>query len=127
RAKVFWHAAGYGDGPDVLPEFSEHFGIATAEAMAAGCVPVVIGQGAQPELVEHGVSGFLWHTLDELKDYTLQVINDDGLRLRLSEAARARARAFARDNFVNSYLNLLRPLLPVPAGGRALIPEVSGG
>jgi glycosyltransferase involved in cell wall biosynthesis len=126
RAKVFWHAAGYGDDPELLPELSEHFGIATVEAMAAGCVPIVINQGAQPELVEHGVSGFLWRTLDELKDYTHQVIHDEGLRTRLSEAARARASAFTRENFVNSYLDLLRPLLPAKTSGRHLIPEVSG-
>jgi glycosyltransferase involved in cell wall biosynthesis len=126
RAKVFWHAAGFGDDPDVLPELSEHFGIATVEAMAAGCVPIVINQGAQPELVEHGVSGFVWRSLGELKDYTLQVIQDEALRVRLSEAARGRASAFTRENFVNSYLDLLRPLLPAQARGRQLMPEVSG-
>jgi L-malate glycosyltransferase len=126
QAKLFWHAAGYGDDPDVLPELSEHFGIATVEAMAAGCVPIAINQGAQLELIEHGVSGFLWRTLGELKDYTLQVIHDEGLRIRLSEAARARANAFSRENFVNSYLDLLRPLLPAQARERHLTPEVRG-
>jgi glycosyltransferase involved in cell wall biosynthesis len=116
RASIFWHAAGYGEDPEAHPELCEHFGIATAEAMAAGCVPVVINRGAQPELVEHGVTGFLWDTLDELRAYTARLVNDAPLRERLSAAARGRARAFSREAFVTAYLGLLRPLLPAAAG-----------
>ncbi len=53
-AKVFWHATGLGEDPDAYPERQEHFGISTVEAMAAGCVPVVINRGGQREIVEHG-------------------------------------------------------------------------
>jgi glycosyltransferase involved in cell wall biosynthesis len=118
RAKVFWHAAGYGDDPDAHPELSEHFGISTVEAMAAGCVPVVINQGAQPELVEHGVTGFLWNTLDELVEHTTRLIHDGALCARMSAAACERSRAYSREAFVAAYLDLLRPLLPpaAPAG-----------
>jgi glycosyltransferase involved in cell wall biosynthesis len=70
EAKVFWHAAGLGEDEEARPEWTEHFGIVTVEAMAAGCVPVVIRKGGQPEIVEHGVSGFLWDTLGELKEST---------------------------------------------------------
>ena len=80
-AKVFWHAAGYGES-EQRPEMFEHFGIVTVEAMAAGCVPVVINKGGQSEIVRHGVSGFLWDTFDELKEYTLLLARDDGLRKR---------------------------------------------
>jgi glycosyltransferase involved in cell wall biosynthesis len=38
--------------------------------MAAGCVPVVVNKGGQPEIVEHGKNGFVWNTLDELKAYS---------------------------------------------------------
>ena len=53
QARIFWHAAGYGEC-DERPELSEHFGMATVEAMSAGCIPVVINKGGQPEIVEHG-------------------------------------------------------------------------
>lgn len=77
RASVFWHATGYGTDDGAYPEAMEHFGIVTVEAMSAGCVPVVISRGGQPEIVQHGVSGFLWSTLDELKALTLQYAASD--------------------------------------------------
>ena len=111
RAKIFWHAMGYGEDDDGSPERAEHFGITTAEAMAAGCVPVVIRKGGQMEIVEHGVSGFMWDTLDELVDYTLQLARDGALRERMSAAARARSQQFSRDAHVRRCLELLVPHL----------------
>jgi glycosyltransferase involved in cell wall biosynthesis len=104
KAKIFWHAAGYGVDDEQDPTLSEHFGIATVEAMAAGCVPVVINKGAQPEIVEHGVSGFLWNSLKELQDYTMQLIQDESLRARMSEAARSKAQCFSRETFARRFL-----------------------
>ncbi len=109
RASIFWHAAGYGEDQNTRPVMVEHFGISTVEAMAAGCVPVVINKGGQSEIVEHGVSGFLWNTLDELQDYTHRLINDDGLRAKMADAARKRAQVFSRESFVTSFLGRLIP------------------
>jgi glycosyltransferase involved in cell wall biosynthesis len=115
RASIFWHASGYGHDEDADPVRAEHFGISTAEAMAAGCVPVVVNRGGQREIVEHGVSGFLWETLEELKDYTGRLVADDALRSRMSEAARARAARFSREAFAENYLRRLITA-PTPAG-----------
>lgn len=109
RASIFWHAAGYGVDENTRPEFAEHFGISTVEAMAAGCVPVVIKKGGQPEIVEHGVSGFLWETLDELVDYTDLLLNDDRLRTNMAEAARKRAELFSQESFVANFLGRILP------------------
>lgn len=106
RAKIFWHAAGYGED-DGRPELLEHFGIVTAEAMAAGCVPVVINKGGQSEIVRHGVSGFLWDTFDELKEYTSLLARDERLREGMAEQARRRAQLFSREVFVSRFLKLL--------------------
>jgi glycosyltransferase involved in cell wall biosynthesis len=111
RAKIFWHAAGYGEDEEMHPGLSEHFGIATVEAMAAGCVPVVINKGAQNEIVEHGISGYLWDELEQLKEYTLLLARDESLRRRMSEAARERARLFSVEAFQEKFLGLLQPLL----------------
>jgi glycosyltransferase involved in cell wall biosynthesis len=101
RARIFWHATGLGEDPDAHPELAEHFGIATVEAMAAGCVPVVINRGGQPEIVQHGVTGFVWNTLDELRTYTQLLAEDHALWTRMSAAARARAHEFSRERFVD--------------------------
>ncbi|HJQ71524.1 MAG TPA: glycosyltransferase [Blastocatellia bacterium] len=105
-AKIFWHAAGYGED-DRRPEMFEHFGIVTVEAMAAGCVPVVINKGGQSEIVRHGVSGFLWDTFDELKQYTSLLARDERLRTRMADEARRRAQLFSREAFVKHFLGLL--------------------
>jgi glycosyltransferase involved in cell wall biosynthesis len=107
RASIFWHASGYGEDQNIQPVLVEHFGISTVEAMAAGCVPVVINKGGQPEIVEHGVSGFVWETLDELKDYTNRLIRDDNLRLQMSAAARERAQMFSREMFLTNFVGQL--------------------
>jgi len=100
RARIYWHATGLGDDTAARPELAEHFGISTVEAMAAGCVPVVINKGGQPEIVEHGTSGFVWNTIEELKGYTELLARDEALRARMSEAAIRRAGMFARERFV---------------------------
>jgi glycosyltransferase involved in cell wall biosynthesis len=101
RAKIFWHATtGFNDTTDSRPELAEHFGISTAEAMSAGCVPVVVNKGGQPEIVEHGKSGFVWNTLDELKAYSRTLMNDEELWRKMSEAARERAQRFSRARFL---------------------------
>ena len=105
KSKIFWHAAGLNE--DDHPELFEHFGVVTAEAMAAGCVPVVVNKGGQPEMVQHGVNGFLWNTIEELKDYTTRVARDEELRTRLSNAARLSAQRFSVANFLAQYSKAL--------------------
>src|SRR5258708_40256462 len=51
RAKIYWHASGYGEDIEMYPELAEHFGMSTVEAMGAGVVPVVINSGGQREIV----------------------------------------------------------------------------
>jgi glycosyltransferase involved in cell wall biosynthesis len=103
KAKIFWHAAGYGEDEDMRPERSEHFGIVTVEAMASGCIPIVINKGGQPEIIKHGVNGFVWDTPRELEEYTMLVARDDMLRKRMLEAARSHAQLYSRDEFANQY------------------------
>jgi glycosyltransferase involved in cell wall biosynthesis len=105
RASIFWHATGFDDDTGAHPELAEHFGIATVEAMAAGCVPVVVNKGGQPEIVEHGRSGFVWNTLDELKRYTQMLADDRGLWAHMSAAARERAQTFGRPRFIERMSN----------------------
>jgi glycosyltransferase involved in cell wall biosynthesis len=107
KAKIFWHAAGYGGDDTMNPFEAEHFGIATVEAMAAGIVPIVYDQGGQSEIVEHGRSGYLWRELDELEEYTARLANDEQLRVRMAAAAQLRAQRFTREGFLNDFTRLV--------------------
>jgi GT2 family glycosyltransferase/glycosyltransferase involved in cell wall biosynthesis len=96
RASIFWHACGL-NAPN--PNWVEHFGMTTVEAMQNSCVPIVINGGGQREIVEHGRSGLLFDTVPELCAYTRQLIEDGDLRSRLQEGAAERSRRFTRARF----------------------------
>jgi glycosyltransferase involved in cell wall biosynthesis len=67
ESKIYWHARGYGE-TDTLAY--ENFGITTVEAMAAGCVPIVINLGAQPEIIKELEIGYIWNTILQLVTIT---------------------------------------------------------
>ncbi len=102
RASLFWHAAGFGESAHRYPERLEHFGITTVEAMLAGCVPVVIDAGGQSEIVEDGVTGYVWSQPDQLVSRSLRCIDNAALRNRLSDAAKTAGRRYAKARFVTA-------------------------
>jgi O-antigen biosynthesis protein len=71
----------------------------TVEAMQNYCVPVVINGGGQREIVKENKSGFLFNTLDELCQYTLQLITDPDLLRKLQEGAYEQSQRFTRARF----------------------------
>jgi glycosyltransferase involved in cell wall biosynthesis len=106
EASIFWHATGFGEDERRRPELFEHFGITTVEAMSAGCIPVVIDRAGQKEIVTHGVNGYLWNDLGELKRYTRLVMESpdlDPLRTRAAEAAHG----FCREEFSERLMEIL--------------------
>jgi glycosyltransferase involved in cell wall biosynthesis len=107
RAAIHWSATGYGQDESRSPWASEHFGITTAEAMAAGCVPIVIDKAGQREIVRDGVDGYRWTTLAELRDLTLRVANDEALRAQLTSSARARSLQYSDDAFAEHLLEIV--------------------
>lgn len=110
ESAIYWHASGFGEDENREPIKFEHFGITTVEAMAAGCVPVVIGKGGQPEIVQHGYSGFLWHTIGELKRFTYQLIKNPTLRQQMANRALAESRRYSKANFYRRLKELLQEL-----------------
>ena len=102
ESTIFWHATGLGEDENEDPDHFEHFGITTVEAMAAGCVPVVIAKAGQLEIVADGESGLLWRSIPELRRATLRLVNDAALATRLGEGARRRSRDFDLDSFARS-------------------------
>jgi glycosyltransferase involved in cell wall biosynthesis len=99
RASLFWHAAGYGVDANRAPERLEHFGIATAEAMLRGAVPLVFGGGGQIEVVSDGVTGLHWRTPAELANRTRALIADPERAEALRAAGQEHARRWGRERF----------------------------
>lgn len=48
-----------------LINFDEPFGLSVIEAMACGTPVIAVNRGSMPELIEHGVNGFLVNSVDE--------------------------------------------------------------
>lgn len=108
RSKIYWHATGFGEDLNSHPEYAEHFGISTVEAMGAGAVPVVINAGGQKEIVENGKNGFLWDTTDQLLTKTQALIKDQKLWSKMSKEARNRSAEFIADKFCRELNNLIK-------------------
>ncbi len=106
KAKIYWHASGFGEDLSVHPEYAEHFGISTVEAMGVGVVPVVINAGGQKEIVTDGENGLFWGTFDEFKKITIKLIDDKKLWQRLSDKAKVRAKDFNYERFCED-INML--------------------
>ncbi len=106
EAKIYWHATGFGENIDSHPERAEHFGIATVEAMAHGCVPVVINLGGQKEIVEDEKNGFLWDDPKELIEKTTLLMKNPIMIQQISEQAINTSKDFSIDKFCKEITKL---------------------
>ena len=89
-----------------LINFDEPFGYSVAESMACGTPVIAFERGSMPELIQHGVNGFLTHDLDEAVN---AVAATPGLsREDIRSAAVAR---FGWDRMLDQYLALYRGIL----------------
>jgi len=90
----------------LLPSAQESFGLAALEAMASG-VPVVASRvGGLPEVIEHGVSGFLHPPgdLDGMARSAIALLTDASLHASIAGVASRRVREqFCADKIVPMY------------------------
>ncbi|WP_267394535.1 MULTISPECIES: glycosyltransferase family 4 protein [unclassified Sphingomonas] len=89
-----------------LISFDEPFGLSVIEAMACGTPVIAINRGSMPELIDHGVTGFLVDSEAEAIEAVA----------RLPEIDRAACRAAVADRFTvermaDRYLELYRRIL----------------
>ncbi|MBW4522727.1 MAG: glycosyltransferase [Scytolyngbya sp. HA4215-MV1] len=110
QSRFFWHAKGYGVASH-RPEFTEHFGIATVEAMASGCIPLVFGAGGQLEIVQEGVNGFLWKTELELIQKTAGIATHVDQAESLCQNAHQTSKQFSVERFKQQTQELVKTIL----------------
>lgn len=89
------------------PGWEEPFGLTVIEAMACGCPVIGTVSGAIPELIEHGKSGYVSASLQDLTKY----MRDDMISAIRAEDCRKRAEEFSREAMAQSYLKLYQEVL----------------
>lgn len=75
QSKIYWHATGFEVDDLAHPELTEHFGMTPIEAMAWGCIPIVVPKGGLTETIEPEVSGLTYQTIPELIAQTSRVFS----------------------------------------------------
>ena len=86
--------------------FDEPFGLSVVEAMACGTPVIAYNRGSMPELIEHGVTGFLVDTLDEAIAAIGRVGEIDRAACRA-----AVARRFTVERMTQDYIRLYQRIL----------------
>lgn len=82
--------------------WDEPFGMAVIEALACGTPVIAMNRGAMPEIIEHGVNGFLADTEEEFAEYMARVDEIDPAACRASVERKFSASAMA-DAYVERY------------------------
>jgi glycosyltransferase involved in cell wall biosynthesis len=91
----------------------EPFGLVMAEALACGTPVLAFGEGAAPEIVDHGRTGFLCRDVDDMIDALPRVTDLDRRACRKAAECRFSAARMARD-----HLRLYRSVLEAPRAAR---------
>lgn len=107
-AKVYWHAAGYGEDLVTHPEKAEHFGVVTLEAMSHGAIPVVFNGGGQPELIHDTYDGFVWETKESLKNITLKLLTNEKLRITIAKCAQEKSKQYTQAAFSSQFYEIFK-------------------
>lgn len=92
-------------------EWPEPFGLVMIEAMACGTPVVAYRRGSTPEIIDHGVTGFLVDDLDSAVRTVHRVGALDRKRIREAFNQRFTARRMARD-YLSAYMALREIGLP---------------
>jgi L-malate glycosyltransferase len=98
----------------LLPSESESFGLAALEGMACKVVPIATRVGGIPEVIEHGVSGFMADVgdVDTMARYAIEILGDDSRLKEMAKAARGVAQSrFCASKIIPQYEDFYRRVL----------------
>jgi len=94
----------------LLPSEYESFGLSALEAMASRSIVISSNAGGLPEIVQHGINGFMANVgdVENMAGYALTVLKDDNLLNKMKEAAFIQAERFDIKNIIPQYENIYR-------------------
>ena len=98
----------------LLPSELESFGLAALEGMACKAVPIATNVGGIPEMIEHGVSGYLADVgdVDTMGRYAIELLSDEAQLAKTAHAARAVAQSrFCTSKIIPIYEEFYREVL----------------
>lgn len=88
-------------------DWEEPFGMAVIEALACGTPVVAMKRGAMPEIIDHGVNGFLANNEAQFAEYMLRVDEIDPEACRRSVEEKFSANKMAKE-YVKRYRETIR-------------------
>ncbi len=92
----------------------EGFSLSLVEGMSQGLVPVSYRVGVAPEIIKHGVNGFLVDNHKQAVECMGRILNDRHLRTSLSRQAMLTAKAFTTDRLADLLIDLYGTILSNP-------------
>lgn len=108
KSSIYWHASGLDINESKHPVMMEHFGITVVEAMASGCVPVVIDKGGPSEILTNAKLPLLWKNMDELVEMTTNLINNTKKIEQYREVAIESSKQYSIENFENTLKQIIK-------------------
>lgn len=97
----------------LLPSEYESFGLSALEAMAAGTPVVATNSGGLPEIITHGVNGYLSNIgdIESMGDFAKNILANEKTHNAFKIAAREQALRFDIENIVPLYESLYQNVL----------------
>jgi glycosyltransferase involved in cell wall biosynthesis len=81
--------------------------MAVIEALACGTPVIAMKRGAMPEIIEHGVTGFLANNEEEFSEYMKRIDEIDPVNCRQSVIDRFGADAMAK-SYIERYKEVIK-------------------
>src|SRR5215467_6442343 len=98
----------------LLPSQLESFGLAALEAMASEVVPVATRVGGVPEVIEHGITGFLGEVgdVEAMANFASEILGDESRLRAMGKACRKwAADHFSANSIIPQYEQFYRRVL----------------